>query len=256
MIGPLVGMVHLGPLPGSPGYTGDLDGVVRAAVTDAIALSGAGFDAVLIENFGDAPFFPDDVPDATVAAITRAATEVSTAVDLPIGINVLRNDAIAAVSIAAAVGAAFVRVNVLTGEMTTDQGPIVGKAAEVARLRAALGIDLEVAADVMVKHAVPPPGLTLASAARDTWERGGANALIVSGGSTGDPTDPADLRDLRAAVPDAPILIGSGATIETVTALLEIADGVIVGTSLKMEGATTAPVDAARAAAFVAAARG
>jgi membrane complex biogenesis BtpA family protein len=237
MIGPLIGMVHLGPLPGSPGYAGDLDDVVRAAITDAITLSGAGFDAILIENFGDAPFFADDVPDATVAAITRAATEVSTAVDLPMGINVLRNDAFAAVSIAAAVSAAFIRVNVLTGEMATDQGPIVGKAAEVARLRAALGIDIEVAA------------------ARDTWERGGANALIVSGASTGDPADPADLRDLRAAVPDAPILIGSGATIDTVAALLQIADGVIVGTSLKVEGATTAPVDAARAAAFAAAAR-
>ena len=255
MIGPLIGMVHLGPLPGSPGYGGDLDGVVKAAVTDARTIAAAGFDAVLIENFGDAPFFADDVPDATVAAITRAATEVVAAVDLPVGINVLRNDAIAAVSIAAAVNAAFLRVNVLTGAMTTDQGPIVGKAAEVARLRAALGIDIEIAADVMVKHAVPPPGLTLASAARDTWERGGADALIVSGGSTGDPADPADLTDLRAAVPDAPILIGSGATIDTVAALLQVADGVIVGTAIKEDGATTAPVDAARAAAFVAAAR-
>jgi len=256
MIGPLVGMVHLGPLPGSPGFAGDLDGVVEAAVTDAITLAAAGFDAVLIENFGDAPFFADDVPDATVAAITRAATEVSRAVDLPVGINVLRNDAIAAVSIAAAVSASFVRVNVLTGAMTTDQGPIVGKAAEVARLRIALGVDLEVAADVMVKHAVPPPGLTLAAAARDTWERGGADALILSGDSTGDSADPAQLRALRTAVPDAPILIGSGANVETVAALLEIADGVIVGTSVKVDGAATAPVDAARAAAFVAAARG
>ena len=150
MIGPLIGMVHLGPLPGSPGYAGDLDGVVRAAVTDARTLSSAGFDAVLIENFGDAPFFADNVPAATVAAITRAATEVSASIDLPIGINVLRNDAIAAISIAAAVNAAFVRINVLTGEMTTDQGPIIGKAAEVARLRTSLGADIEVAADVMV----------------------------------------------------------------------------------------------------------
>jgi len=256
MIGPLIGMVHLGPLPGSPGFAGDLDAVVKIAVTDAVTLAAAGFDAVLIENFGDAPFFADDVPDATVAAITRAATEVSGAVDLPIGINVLRNDAIAAVSIAAAVSAAFVRVNVLTGAMTTDQGPIVGKAAEVARLRATLGVDLQVAADVMVKHAVPPSGLTLAAAARDTWERGGANALVLSGGSTGDPSDPAELQALRAAVPDAPILIGSGATADTVGALLQIADGVIVGTSVKVDGTATALVDAARAAAFVAAARG
>ncbi|MCJ7724893.1 MAG: BtpA/SgcQ family protein [Acidimicrobiia bacterium] len=254
MIGRLIGMVHLGPLPVSPGYQGSLDEVVQAAIDDAAVLSDAGFDALLMENFGDAPFFADDVPDATVAAMTRAAVAVTGAAGLPLGINVLRNDGLAAVSIAAAVGAAFIRVNVLTGAMTTDQGPIIGKAAEIARLRTALGADIAIAADVMVKHAVPPPGLTLASAARDTWERGGANALVLSGGSTGDPVSPGDLEALRAAVPDAPILIGSGASAATVADLLSIADGVIVGTSIKVGGISTAPVDPRRAAALVAAA--
>jgi len=243
MIGRLIGMVHLGPLPGSPAFDGSMDGLVGAAVDDATTLADAGFDALLIENFGDAPFFADDVPDATVASITRAAVAVAGAVTLPLGINVLRNDGLAAISIAAAVGAAFVRVNVLTGAMTTDQGPIVGKAAEIARLRAALGLDIGIAADVMVKHAVPPPGLTLASAARDTWERGGADALVLSGASTGEPVSRLDLEGLRSAVPDAPILIGSGASAATVAGLLEVADGVIVGTSIKTGGITTAAVD-------------
>jgi len=254
MIGRLIGMVHLGPLPGSPGFDGDMRTVVQAAVEDAATLAAAGFDALLMENFGDSPFYADDVPDATVAAMTRAASAVADAVDLPLGINVLRNDGLAAVSIAAAVGAAFVRVNVLTGTMTTDQGPIVGKAAEIARLRVSLGQDIAIAADVMVKHAVPPPGLTLASAARDTWERGGADGLVLSGGSTGDPVSRADLESLHAAVPSAPILIGSGTSAATVAGLLEIADGVIVGTSIKQGGITTAAVDARLAAELVEAA--
>jgi membrane complex biogenesis BtpA family protein len=254
MIGRLVGMVHLGPLPGAPGYAGDMDGIVSRAAADARTLAAAGFDAVLVENFGDAPFFADDVPDATVAAMTRAAAAVRDASGLPLGINVLRNDALAAVSIGAVVGASFVRVNVLTGSMATDQGPIVGRAAEVGRLRAFLGADLEVATDVMVKHAVPPPGLTLADAARDTWERGGADALIVSGRATGGEVDPADLEALRAAVPSAQILIGSGATPSSVAGLLDVADGVIVGTSIKEGGRTAAPVDARLAAALVEAA--
>ncbi len=250
----LIGMVHLGPLPGAPAYAGDFGAVVAAAVADAVALAEAGFDALMIENFGDAPFYADDVPDVTVAAITRAAIEVRRAAGLPLGINVLRNDGLAAMSIAAAVGAAFVRVNVLSGTMTTDQGPIVGRAAEIARLRASLDPSIRVAADVMVKHAVPPPGLTLESAARDTWERGGADALVVSGGSTGDPASLDDLRAVRAAVPGAPLLVGSGVTPLTVVSLLEVANGVIVGTSVKRDGRTTAPVDPQRAAALVAAA--
>jgi membrane complex biogenesis BtpA family protein len=256
MIGRLIGMVHLGPLPGAPEWAGDIGAIAEAAVQDARALADAGFDAVLIENFGDAPFHADSVPPTTVAAMTRAASEIAGAVDLPIGVNVLRNDALAAVSIGVAVEASFIRVNVLSGTMITDQGPVTGRAAEVARLRSALGAGLEVYADVMVKHAVPPPGLSLAEAARDLWARGGADGLVVSGSSTGASADPSDLAVVREAAPGAPLLVGSGATPGTVAALLEAADGVIVGTALKAGGVTTAPVDPQRAAAFVAAAGG
>lgn len=254
MIGPLVGMVHLGPLPGAPRFRGSLDDVIDDARRDAEHLASAGFDALLIENFGDAPFFPDEVPKATVAAMTRAVADIRRAVTLPVGVNVLRNDAAAALAIAAATGASFIRVNVLSGWMSTDQGPIVGRAAEVARLRAQLGVATLIAADVMVKHAVPPAGWTLEEAARDTWERGGADALIVSGPATGEPTGTEDVEAIRAAVPDAPLLIGSGVTAATVAGLLRGADGVIVGTDAKRDGITSAPVDPERAAAIVRAA--
>jgi membrane complex biogenesis BtpA family protein len=247
-------MVHLGPLPGSPRFGGHLEAVLERAVADARLLAAAGFDAIMVENFGDAPFFADDVPNVTVAAMTRAVAAVRQAVEVPVGVNVLRNDALAALAVAAAAGAEMIRVNVLAGTMNTDQGTITGRSAEVARMRSLLAPSVAVLADVFVKHAVPPPGLTLADAARDTFERGGADALIVTGSGTGSAAAAADLAAVRAAVPAATLYVGSGVTPETVRALLEVADGVIVGTAVKVGGATTAPVDPARAAALVAAA--
>jgi len=255
VIGPLIGMIHLGALPGAPRFGGDLEAVLAAACADARALEAAGFDALLVENYGDAPFFADDVPQATVAALARAVAEVRRTVQLPVGVNVLRNDALAALAIAAATGAAFIRVNVLAGTMYTDQGPISGRAAAVARLRAGLCPSLSILADVFVKHALPPPGLTLEQAAADTWIRGGADGLIVTGTSTGRETSLDDLRRVREAVPNAPLYAGSGVTAESVRAVLGMADGLIAGTALKRDGRVSNPVDPARARAFVAAAR-
>ena len=255
MIGKLIGMVHLGPLPGAPRYRGDLTTVLESACEDARRLSAAGFDAVIVENFGDAPFYADDVPKVTVAAMTRAVTAVAEAAGIPVGVNVLRNDAMAALVVAIASGATFVRVNVLAGVMHTDQGTITGRAADVARLRATLAPEVEVLADVFVKHAPPPPGLTVGQAASDLWERAGADGIIVSGAGTGRALDLSQLETVRAAVPDAPIFAGSGVTAATIAGLLRICDGAIVGTSVKENGVTTAPVDPARARALVAAAR-
>ena len=249
-------MVHLGALPGSPLFTGDLDAVVDTAVTDAVTLARAGFGGVMIENFGDAPFFADDVPKVTVAAMTRAVDAIRRAVDLPIGVNVLRNDALAALAVAATTGAAFVRVNVLSGTMFTDQGPIVGRAAEVSRARATLAPDVAIMADVFVKHATPPAGLTVEQATHDLTGRGGADAVVVSGSGTGSAPTMSHLRAVRAAAPDTPLYLGSGVTAGTVKRFLTVADGVIAGTSIKQRGRTTAPVAANRSKAFVAAAGG
>ncbi len=249
----LIGMVHLGPLPGSPRFGGNLDAVLEAARRDARTLAETGFDAVLVENFGDAPF-EVEVQPITVSAMTRAVEAVRSAIDIPVGVNVLRNDAIAALSIAATTGATFIRVNVLSGVMFTDQGIVEGRAAHLARLRRLLGADVAVFADVHVKHAVPPSGYSLEAAARDLAERAGADALIASGAATGSAIDMAELRQVRQAVPDVPLYVGSGATTANVAALLTVADGVIVGTAVKRGGVTTAPVDPGRSAAFVEAA--
>ncbi len=247
-------MVHLGPLPGSPSFDGDFDAVLDAATNDASLLKSAGFDALMVENFGDVPFYGDDVPKVTIAAMTRAVAAVGTAAAMPVGVNVLRNDALGALAVAAAADAAFIRVNVLSGVMYTDQGPIVGRAAEVARARKTLAPGVAVMADVFVKHATPPPGSDLAQSAEDLVERGLADAVVVSGVSTAREPDISELQVVRDAIGATPLVIGSGATVDNVAKLLEVADGIIVGSSLKTDGSATSPVDPEKAAAFVVAA--
>ncbi len=248
----LIGVIHLPPLPGAPRYSGDP--ALEATTRDAKELANAGFDALIVENFGDAPFYADDVPAITVAAMTRAVLAIQDAVQIPIGVNVLRNDGLAALSVAAATGAAFIRVNVYTGTMTTDQGIVSGRASEITRLRAQLGVDVAIFADVLVKHAVAPSGTTIEQVVADAVGRGLADAVIVTGDATGAPADGDMLRRAAASSGKAPVLVGSGAKEENVAELLAVAQGVIVGTSLKLDGVTTNPVDAGRAAAFVKAA--
>jgi uncharacterized protein len=242
---PIIGMVHLRALPGAPAHLGMEDVLERARV-DAEVLTAGGVDAIMIENFGDTPFFPDVVPPETIAALTRAVTEVRAVTKLPLGVNVLRNDARAALAIAAATGAAFIRVNVHTGAMLTDQGWIASRAHETLRARAALAPAVAIMADVMVKHATPPAGLTIGDAARDTWLRGMADALIVSGAATGAAADPDRVLAVRRAIPDAPIFLGSGISAENAATLLQHADGAIVGSALQHDGKAGQPVDAAR----------
>ena len=245
----IIGMVHLLPLPGSPRFAGDIDAIETAALADARALAAGGVHAIMVENFGDTPFQGSSVEPITIAAMSRITRQIVEEVDLPVGVNVLRNDAAAALSIAAATGAKFIRVNVHIGAMLTDQGLIEGDAANTLRLRESLncGPDspnpIAIFADIGVKHARPhDPDWFLEQEASDCYQRGLADALIVSGSKTGSATDPTDLARVRATVPTATILVGSGLTFDNATSLLSIADGAIVGTALKTEGAVESPV--------------
>lgn len=244
-------MVHLLPLPGSPLHDGSLKQVITRAVADATALTEAGFPALMIENFGDVPFYPESVPPETVAAMTLAVNAVSAATRVPIGVNVLRNDSMSALGIASATEAVLVRVNVLTGLMYTDQGPIVGRAADVIRKRNVIAPTVEVWADVLVKHGVAPVGVTPEQMAMDTVERGLADAIIVSGSGTGAQPDRHELEVMRESVPKGTrLVVGSGATTDNLQELLEYADTVIVGSSLKADGDPRNQVDALRASRF------
>lgn len=246
-------MVHLRPLPGAPGFTGDFDAVIASATADAEVIAQAGFDGIMVENFGDTPFFASAAPKVTIAALTTAVNAVYETSRLQVGVNVLRNDGLGALSVAAATPASFVRINVLSGTMYTDQGPIVGEAAEVARLRSQICPNVAIMADIFVKHATPPAGLTIQDAASDLVERSGADAIIVTGDATGSPIDFDQLRDV-AEGSRLPVYLGSGVTTDNIGALLSAAHGAIVGTSIKVGGVSTSPVDLAAAAALVQAA--
>ncbi|MBT8396022.1 MAG: BtpA/SgcQ family protein, partial [Gemmatimonadetes bacterium] len=198
---PVVGMVHLPPLPGAPGFTGTVEEISSRAAEEATVLTRAGFDGVLVENYGDTPFYPADVPPETVSALAVVVRAVVQETTVPVGVNVLRNDSLSALGIAVATGAGFIRVNVHTGSMFTDQGLLQGRAHETIRKRAALGADVSILADVLVKHATPPPGVDLDSAARDTWLRGGPDGLILTGTETGAPVDPESIRGVRETLP-------------------------------------------------------
>ncbi len=252
---PLVGMIHLAPRPGSPGWEGDLAAVETAALADADALVEGGAGAALVENFHDVPFHPARVPPVTVAAMAVLVAAVRRRHPrLPVGVNVLRNDAASALAVAAATGARFMRVNVHIGAALADQGPLRGRAHDTLRARRSLGADVGILADLRVKHAAPLAPRPLAEEARDLRHRGLADAVIVTGAATGEPTDPEELRAARAALPDAPLLVGSGMTAESAGRYAPWADGCIVGTGLQSRGCGARPaVDAALVAGFVAA---
>ncbi len=243
----LIGVVHLQPLPGSPRYRRSMREICAAAVADAQAYEEGGAQGLMIENFGDLPFTRGAVAPETVAAMAVVAESIrTTGVELPLGFNVLRNDASSAVALAAACGGAFVRVNVHTGAMEADQGIIQGEAYTTLRKRAALCPEVPVWADVLVKHAVPIGDLGIEETARDTFHRGLADALIVSGVATGAATGVDDLRRVKGACPEAPLLVGSGVRADNVGELLEYADGLIVASSLKVDGVLANPVDVKR----------
>ncbi|MBK9383340.1 MAG: BtpA/SgcQ family protein [Planctomycetes bacterium] len=257
----LLGVVHLAPLPGSPRFAGSFDAVIERARRDARALLEGGLHGVVVENFGDAPFYPDAVPPLTVAALTVAARELTAlARDAEggarfVGVNVLRNDAAAALAIAACVRADFVRINVHQGAVVADQGLLVGRAHETARFRAAIAPELRLYCDVRVKHAAPLAERALESEVEDLVLRGLADAVLVTGTGTGKSIEMERLAAARRAAHGAPVLIASGARAETLAEQATHADGAIVGSSLEQDGEPGAPVDPRRVARMMEALR-
>ncbi len=232
----LIGVVHLGPLPGSPRSFRPLRETIEGAIEDALAWRRGGADAILVENFGDSPFFPGTVPPETVAAVTAAAIAVAESVDLPIGINVLRNDGEAALAAAVAAGGLFIRVNALTHAFVSDQGILEGNAHRLLRKRKALGVPVSILADLLVKHAAPLAPFDPILAAREMTGRGGADGLVITGGATGDPVDPGFLEEVAGAVGTVPLFVGSGVTPENIDTCLPHAAGFIVNTWCEKEG--------------------
>lgn len=242
-----IGVIHLAPLPGSPGYSGDVEGVIGKAAEEAVAMEKAGFGGLIVENYGDVPFYSEDVAPETIAAMALVVRAVRQAVEIPVGVNVLRNDARAALATAGVCGAAFVRVNVLVGAFVTSEGLIEGRPAEVLRLRDALAPGCLIFADIMVKHGAPLANTSIGEEALDAAERGMADCIIVTGARTGRPPSAAELREAREALAggtrQVPLLVGSGAEPDNLADLMELSDGVIVGSYMRKGGVAGAELD-------------
>ncbi len=240
-------MLHAPALPGSPAFAGNRATLVEAVLRDAETLVAGGVDGLILENFHDAPFYPGNVPPETVAEMTVLAAAVRTRFDVPLGINILRNDGRAALAVAAASGSQFIRVNVLCSARLTDQGIVHGIAHDLLRDRARLRAEsVLILADVDVKHSAPLAPRPLEEEIDDVVHRGKADVLVVSGAATGRPTHLEDARRAKLASGSVPVLVGSGITPQTVADYLAVADGVIVGTSLKRDGIASQPVDKTR----------
>jgi len=243
---PIIGVVHLLPLPGAPGYQGSLERITERALSDAKAYLEGGLSGVLVENFGDIPFFAGQVPPETVAAMTAIALRIRDLGDFPLGINVLRCDALAALAVGEAVGAQFIRINLLSGTMVTDQGIIEGDAANLIRKRAAIKSGLDVWADLLVKHASPLTPVDPVEVALDLVERASADSLILTGPRTGAPLDLGQLEAIRRAVPKRALIAGSGVNGENLGEIFDQIDGFLVGTALKERSRTSSAVDPQR----------
>ncbi len=253
----LVGVVHLPALPGAPGCAqpsaAAVAGAARLAVREAKLLEDAGFEALIIENFGDAPFFKSAVPPLTISAMSVIASAVRATTRLPLGINVLRNDGRAALAIAAVAGAQFIRVNVLSGVAATDQGIIEGEAAVLLRERAALaaqGSHIQVWADALVKHARTLSVDDIELAVEEVAVRARADAVIVTGATTGRAIDLGRLKAAAAQRTGAPLYLGSGVTPENIESYSGLVHGVIVGSALRAAGVAGAPLEGARVRKF------
>ncbi len=248
---PVIAMVHLGALPGTPLYdaAAGLDGLLEAARADLAALQAAGVDAVMFGNENDRPyeFAVDTASTATMAfVIGRLRSEIA----VPFGVNVLW-DPKSTIALAAATGAAFVR-EIFTGTYASDMGPWTPDAGAAMRYRDRIGRrDLAMLYNVSAEFADSLDRRPLADRARSAVFSSIPDAVLVSGAITGEAARMEDLEAVKAALPDTPVLANTGVKHGTVADVLRVADGCIVGSSLKVGGDTWKPVDAARAADFM-----
>lgn len=255
---PIIGVIHLGPLPGSPRYEGGpVSGIFKAAVEDARRLAEGGVDGIVVENAFDLPFArPEEIGLETVACLTAACFEVRAAVSLPFGITCVANGVIPALAVAKATGARWIRANQWVNAYVANEGMMDGPAGKALRYRANIyAREVRVFADVHVKfgsHAITADR-SLTEQATDA-EFFDADALIATGNRTSDPTEPEEVAGIRAGT-SLPVLIGSGLDAQNAETLLRLADGAIVGSWLKREGAWWNPVDPSRAAELMAVVR-
>ncbi len=236
-------MVHMPALPGAPDSKLSMSELTRFALSETSKLERAGLDGCIVENVGDVPLYKENLPPYTVAAMATITKEVVRYTKMRVGVNMLRNACEEALSVAHISGAHFIRCNVLIGAYATDQGIIEGCAARVARLRKELDSDVLVFGDVHVKHAYPIFNVEVEYAAQDLAERGGADAVIVSGPRSPIPPTFERVKKVRDAI-NKPVLVGSGIGLSNVKQFYQKSDGVLLGEpDFKIGGVWGGPSD-------------
>jgi membrane complex biogenesis BtpA family protein len=252
----LIGMIHVGALPGTPRCTRPLESVVRQAGAESGQLAAAGFDALLIENMHDVPYLNGAVGPEIVAGMTAVGLAVRGTASLPLGVQILAGANREALAVAQACGAEFVRVENFTYAHVADEGLMpVASAGPLLRYRRQIGAEqVRIFADVKKKHAAHAvtADVSLPEAARTT-EFFGADGVVVTGIATGRPTDPADVQTVKEVV-SIPVIVGSGVTPENLPELWPHADAFIVGSHLKRDGRWFNELDAGRVGRFMQAA--
>jgi uncharacterized protein len=248
---PIIAMVHLDALPGAPLFNEEagVEAITAGARKDLLALQKAGFDAVMFGNENDRPyeFTVDTASTATMAyVIGRLKAEMT----VPFGVNILW-DPMSTMALAAATGAAFMR-EIMTGSYASDMGPWNPDAGKAVRYRNRLGRrDLALLYNVSAEFAWSLDRRSLADRARSAVFSCVPDAILVSGAITGEAASMSDLEAVKKSLPDTPVMANTGVKHETVADVLRIADGCIVGSSLKVDGHTWNAVDPDRAAEFM-----
>jgi hypothetical protein len=251
----IIGMVHLLPLPGSPSYGGDLAPVIHRAKEDALALAKAGFDGMIVENFCDTPYTTGAGALERTVAFTIVLNEVRRVVNKLLGVNIQFNDYEAEIITAGLCGADFVRVEAFVDSVTTVGGISPACSADAQRLKSRLGFkNLMIFADVHVKESSLIGSSTLEESIRNA-EQAGADAIIITGSATGQAT-PMDAVRIAKQTTGLNILVGSGFNKVHAQELLAVVDGAIVGSSIKVDGKVTNPVDLNRAKELISIVRG
>jgi membrane complex biogenesis BtpA family protein len=240
---PMIGMIHMPALPGAPDNTMSMKELIEFALSEADKLERAGLDAVIVENVGDVPLFKDNLPPYTVAAMTSVVKEVVRHTKTKVGVNMLRNACEEAFSIAHVTGAHFIRCNIMIGAYATDQGIIESCAAKLLRLKKSLASEVLIFGDVHSKHAYPIFNVEIEYAAQDLAERGGADAVIVSGARSPIPPSFERVKKVKDAI-TKPVLIGSGIGLANIKQFYQRSDGLIIGEpDFKIKGVWGGPSD-------------
>jgi membrane complex biogenesis BtpA family protein len=241
----IIGMVHLKATPGFSNSCNDMTKIIDYAVQDALALEEGGVDGLIVENIFNRPRQKTVGPE-TVAAMSLAVKAVVDAVKIPVGIKVLFNDYQAQIAIAHITNASFVRISVYTDAVVSMAGIIEGCCYNAITYRRQIGAErIKILADVYVKHAAPLTSIDIrpiGDVAFDMTYSGMAQGVVVTGRRTGLEANTDDLIEVRKAIGEKLLLVGSGVTDKNIIEIMKYADGAIIGTYFKENGIIENPV--------------